>query len=377
MPEILGPQILLDKALPVGVDGTRIAEWALRDGVTYGELINQVAVAVGDKNEELARKWGWLFSLTEENFMEYEDGGAVTAAPDITDLDRPDPTKGSTLGHMIDLRVYGIGIGGTRRYFRDARRAKVVASIRAALRKLEWRFEQKLLTRAFTNTEKAIGSAGYDVPFVRGTGGNVDYSPPAWDGDAFDSSHDHFLGFNSSTGGVTHATMLNGLAETLQEHGHDAPYDAIVSRADITSYAALTKFVELVDIANLVLIDRGGETSGNQLFAQGRWEMGHFGDFQSDYGLIRLKATARLATGYAGLYKSYGSLAADNSLAARVHPENGFGMYLVPETTNNDQYPIKQLDVEMEYGIGVGMDRTNGAVGYLVAGGAWANPTVS
>jgi hypothetical protein len=31
----------------------------------------------------------------------------------------------------------------------------------------------------------------------------------------------------------------------------------------------------------------------------------------------------------------------------------------------------------MEYGISVGMDRTNGAAALLVAGGAWTNPTIS
>jgi hypothetical protein len=55
----------------------------------------------------------------------------------------------------------------------------------------------------------------------------------------------------------------------------------------------------------------------------------------------------------------------------------GFGAYVVPETTPDDDYPVKQLDVEFEFGVGVGMDRTNGAAGLLVAGGSWADATIS
>lgn len=375
MAEVLGPLNLLDKALPTGVDGTRLAEWAMEDGITYGELANQIALALGDANQELVRRWGWLFAITEEIFMEYENGGSVTPMPELTDMDKPEPLMGTTIGHMIDLRYYGQGVGGSKRFFQRVRSAKIRAAISNIVRRAVWRFEQRLLTRLFTNTENAIGSAGYDVPFVRGTGGNVDFAPPAWEGEAFTTSHDHFLGFNLSTP-LTFADMLNGLAETLQEHGHEAPYRATVARADIASYAALTKFVELVGISG-VIIDRGGETSGNQMFRQANWQMGHFGDFQSDYGPIELHATARVPTAYASLVKSYGQLDQRNPLAVRVHPARGFGLMVVPETTPDDDFPVKQLDVDFEFGVGVGMDRTNGVVGFLVAGGSYVNPAIS
>ena len=375
MAEVLGPITLLDKALPTGVDGTRIAEWAMRDGVTYGELANMLALALGDANQELVNRWGWLMYLTEEMFMEYENGGSVTALPELTDVDRPEPLKGTTLGHMIDLKAYGQAIGGSRRYMRDVRSAKINAAISSIVRRGVWRFEQLLLTRWFTNTENAIGSAGYDVPFVRGTGGNVDFAPPAWGGEAFTTSHTHYIAVDSDSEGFDQ--MLLELAETIQEHGHEPPYTAVVSRTDIASYAALTKFVEIIDVPGLLTIDRGAESSGNQLFRTGSRMMGHFGDYQSDYGLIELRATARVPTGYAGLCKSYGQLDGRNPLAVRVHPSQGFGFFVVPETLPNDDTPIKQLDVEFEFGVGVGMDRTNGAACYRVADNTWANPTIS
>lgn len=379
MAEIIGHLNLIEAALPTGVDGTRLAQWALRDGITWPELANMVSLSLAQANQDLVRKWGWLFFLTEEPMMEYEQGGSVTPMPEFTDEDRPQATKGSTIGHMIDLHAYGDAVGGTRRYFRDARRAKITAAINTIVRRGVWRFEQKLLSRWLTNTENGVGSTGYDVPFVRGTGGNVNFAPPAYEGEAFTTSHDHYLGYNSSTEGVSFDDMLNGLGETLQEHGHEPPFRAIVSRSDVSSYAALSDYVQMVNVPGLI-IDRGGATTGNELFRVApQWQGGHFGDFQSDYGLIELFATARIATGYAGLCKSYGQLDARNPLAVRVHPDLGFGFMLVPETVPDvpGLPPVKQLDIEFEFGVSVGMDRTNGAAALLVAGGAWANPTIS
>jgi hypothetical protein len=374
MTEVLGPQTLLAKALPTGWDGTRIAEWKTREGITYQELASKMALALSSFNSELAARWAPFYFLTEELAMEYANGGSVTEAPDITDVDDPDALGGTTIGHMLPLRVYGGAIGGTKRYFRDARVAKINADVSVNVKRLEWRFEKKLLTRMFTNTENTIGSSGYDVPFVRGTGGTVDFAPPAYGGEAFTTAHDHFLGFATASYGF--GDMLDGLAETLQEHGHEAPYSAIVSRADIASYLALTKFIEIVD-PRILMIDRAAATTGPQFFSRAQRTFGHFGDFQSSYGLIELYASYRVPTAYAGLYKSYGNGDGRNPIAIRVHPDTGFGAYIVPETALDNQYPIKKLNIEMEYGVGVGMDRTNGAVGYLVSGGTYANPTIS
>jgi hypothetical protein len=374
MAEVLGPQTLLAKALPTGWDATRITEWRTRDGISYGELANQLALALGAFNQEMVTDWGWLFGITEEIAMEYEQGGSVTEMPDITDVDKPEAIQGTTIGHMIDLKVYGQGVGGTRRYFRDARSAKINAAIATLVRRGRWRFEKKLLTRWFTNTENAIGSAGYDVPFVRGTGGVVDYAPPAFDGEAFTTSHDHYLGVDSDTYGYD--GVLDQLAETLQEHGFNPPFTALVARADVASYMALTNFVEVVDPV-VQIIDRAGATSGNQFYTPGQRAFGLLGYYQGEYGLVEVRFTNRVPTAYAGMCKSFGSLAASNPLAVRVHPDTGFGAYVVPETTPDDDYPVKQLDVEMEFGVGVGMDRTNGAAAYLSAAGTWSNPTIS
>ncbi len=374
MAEVLGPMTLLNKALPIGVDGARLAEWAMRDGVTYAQLAQQVALALGDANQALIAKWGWLFFITEELMMEYENGGTVNDMDELTDVDKPVAIHGTTIGHMLPLRYYGQGIGGSKRYFRDVRSAQIRAAISAIVKRGVNRFEKRLLTRFFDSDEEAIGSAGYSVPFVHSTGGAVDYQPPQYDGKTFLSSHDHFVGYNSATP-KTFADVLNGGAEHLAEHGHMAPFTALVSRTDIATYGALTKFVEIVD--NVIsVIDRGGTSSGPQYFTNGQRDLGRIGYFQSDSGLIELVASARIPTGYTGMTKSYGQLDSRNALAVRVHPARGFGLAVVPETTNDIEFPVKQLDVDLEFGVGVGMDRTNGFCGYLVSGGTWTDPSI-
>ncbi len=376
MAEVLGPQTILAKALPTGVDGVRIAQWKLRSGRTWQQVVSDLALALGDFNQEMAARWSWLYYLTDELMLEYPDGGSVTPLQEITDVDKVDSVHGTTIGHMIDLIAYGGAIGGSKRFFRDAREAQLMAQIKVIIDRARWRWEKKLLERWLTNTENAVGS-GYDVPFVRGTGGNVDFTPPAYQGEAFASSHDHYLGFNASTP-KTFADVLNGLAETLQEHGHVPPYIAMVSRADIATYRALADFIQMVS-PSVMAVDRGGATSGAIYMQRGAGmdEFGEFGGFQSDYGEIRLRATSRIPTGYAGLAKSYGANDARNPLAVRVHPDVGYGAYVVPETSGDNDYPIKQVNVEFEFGVSVGQDRTNGAAGYLVAGGAWVNPSIS
>lgn len=373
MAEVLGPMTLLNKALPTGVDGTRLAEWAMRDGVTYGQLANQVALALGEANSQLVTKWGWLFSITEELTMEYGQGGAVNPMDELTDVDKPVAVHGQTIGHMLPLRYYGQGIGGSKRYFRDARSAVIRAAISVIVNKGIWRFEQTLLGRFFDSDEQAIGAAGFSVPFVHGTGGSVDYAPPAFDGTVFLTSHDHFIGYATASNQMDE--VLEGLAATLAEHGHPSPYRALVSRADIALFNALTNKVIMVD--GRLQIDRGGNTSGPMFFETGQNTIDRIGSYQSSLGLIDLYATSRIPTGVVGMTKSYGQLDARNALAVRVHPQRGFGLAVVPETTPDDDFPIKQLDVDFEFGVGVGADRSNGAVGFLVAGGVYVDPVIA
>jgi hypothetical protein len=365
MAEILGAMDILNKALPTGADGTRLAQWELRANRTFGDYMQDVARAL------------WLAFITEEQLFEYMTGGSVTATPIATDLDVPDLSHAETISHMIDLFPRVETIGGTKYFFRDGREATMTAAIRSKVDRLSWAFEQTLLNRLFLPTEAAIGSSGYNVGFTYGTTGNVDFTPPAFGGEAFASSHSHYLGIDSDSYGYDDA--LNQMSEHLEEHGHVAPFTAIVSRADVASYHALPDFVEPLD-NSVVIVDRGTTTAdtGAALFSRNvDREMGVIGGFNSEYGHIELRATNRVPTTYLGLCKSYGMNNERNPLAIRVHPEVGFGAQITAFSGETDIERIKKMLIEFEFGIGVGNDRTNGVAGYLVSGGVWANPTIT
>jgi hypothetical protein len=375
MAEILGAMTVVQRALPTGVDGTKLAEWQMREGQTFGAFVNQLGAAVGSFNQELARNWGYLFSLTEDLMVEYPDGGSVSELAEITDQSDRDAVHGSTIGHMIDLKAYGGAVGGSKRYFRDARQAQINSTISVIMNQARWRFEKALLTRLMTDTENAIGSAGYDVPLVKGSG-SVAYTPPAYSGAAFTSSHNHFIAIN--TGSKTYADAFNELAEHLAEHGHTAPFIAHVSVANVDTIAALTKFVQFVAPV-VTTIDRGSETTGNQMYASGQPTIfgGTIGYYQSKHGLVEIRASNRVPSGWVNVVKSYGQLDGRNPLAVRVHPQVGFGAFLVTETTTDSQWPVKKVSIEFEFGVGIGADRTNGANAKVYAGGSWANPAIS
>jgi hypothetical protein len=371
MAEVLGYLTLQDKALPVGQDGTRIAQWEMRKGLTFEAFAGQVSSALAATNAAMAAKWGWLFYITDEIAFEYPNGGSVTPMTELTDVDNPAPIKGTTIGHMIDLHYYGEAVGGTWRYFRDVRPAQIEAEITAIVNRGIWRFEQKLLGRFFASTETAIGSSGYNVPFVHSTGGAVDFAPPSYDGSTFTTSHDHFIGYNAST----MADVLEGLVATLAEHGHQPPYTALVSRTDSALFGALANKVVLVDTGAQVI--RGGLTSGPTYYAEGTQTLERIGKYQSTLGQIDLIASARIPTGLVGLAKSYGNNNPQNPLYVRVHPQGGFGFSIIPSPSDHRFFPIQQVDVDLEFGVGVGRDRTNGAVGFLVAGGSYTDGTIS
>lgn len=365
-------------ALPTGLDPTRLAQWRVgRDGRSYDQLRSDVVAGLEGVNREILSTWGDLLYVTTDDYVEYQDGGGTGDMADVTELDRVEPQRGETKAHMFDLREKGDAIGGSEKYFRDAREELIRASLAGLVQRGRNTLEKSILTRALTNTVNTLGTSGYDMPFANASG-TVSWTPPMWGGKTFTTSHNHFLGYDSGSS-KTFADVLDGLAATLHEHGHSAPFTAYVSEADVTTYRGLTNYVRPLRFT----IDKGGATSGNQLYMAG--SMGEqpnaggrmVGMYDTAYGEVELRATNRIPTGYAFMYRSYGVNDPRNPIWVRVHPQVGFGFYIKEIPSYSTTYPVKTIEVRIEYGVGVGRDRTNGANGYLVSGGTWANPTIS
>lgn len=382
--DIKGVLTTLNHALPAGVDGGRVAIWRLRQGRTYADVRSDIANALDAINAELLTSWSDFVTITTEDFVEYPNGGSISDMPKLTDLDRPQPRKGTTIGHMIDLWRRGDGIGGSETFFRDTREAVILAALRNVVQSGRNVIEKDILTRAMTTTENQLGTSGYDVPFANGnpnSGSGYIYTPPQWGGKVFTSSHNHYLGLDSGT--YNFGDLLSQLAGTVNEHGYDGPYVAYVSEADVTTYRALTDHIKFVAPV-IGEIDRGGATSGAQYFkkqnigsvpATGGRSIGYY---DSGYGEIELRATNRIPTKYALLYKSFGPNDPRNPLALRVHPDVMFGFRIKEIPSFDTTWPIKEIDIEVEYGVSCGINRTIAAAGWVSSGvSTYTNPTIS
>lgn len=381
MADLKGILTQLNHALPTGVDPTRLAQWRLRDGVTYQQIRNRLATELTALNAELLQSWGDMIYITELDYLEYRNGGSIADMPDITDLDRAEATKASTIAHSIDLRVKGDGVGGSERFWRDARAAVIKANLDEKKQKGRQTIEKAILTRATNDGDNLVGSSGYDTAFANASA-TFSYTPPAYGGNTFDSTHTHFVGYNSAS--LDHGDMVNGLAKHVAEHGHTGMLKALVAEADIASYYALgDRFIQPT-AGQTTIIDRGGQSSGvTSMFSNDDYGMRppggsyYVGKYLSDAGVVRVYGTARIPTGYAFVYNAYGINDERNSLAMRVHPTVGFGFYIKETPSEGTTYPIKHIQVEIEYGLSVNAGRTNGAAGYLVSGGVWVDPTIA
>lgn len=376
MADYTGVLTTLSHALPTGIDPTRLAQWRMRNGRSYEAVRSDIAAALDGVNSDILSAWGGLVYVTTEDYVEYQDGGGTGDMIDVTDLDRVEPKRGETKGHMIDLREKGDAIGGTEKFFRDARESVITASVAGMVQRGRNTLEKDILNRAMTNTVNAVGSAGYDLPFANASA-TVTWTPPAYGGASFASSHTHFTGYDS--GSLNIGSMLTDLASEVHEHGHAGPFDAYVSEADVSTIRGLTNYVQPVRFQ----VERGGETSGNRYFTNGEMTgMAPSGGrmiglYDSGYGEISLHSTNRIPSGFALVFKSYGINDPRNPIWIRVHPEVGFGFFMKEIPSYSTTYPVKTIEVRAEYGLSVGRDRTNGAVGKLVSGGAYGNPTIS
>lgn len=379
MTEVAGVLTTLSNQIPAGIDPSRFMQWRLNEGRTYGEVRSMIAAAMQGLNAELLAAWGDLIYVTPDDSFEYPNGGAVTDLPEITEVGNPDANKGTTIGHMIDLKPRGGKIGGTWRFFRDTREAIIMAAVSDLIQRGRQTFEKSLLQRAMAKAETTLGTSGYAVGFCNANPGTLQYVPPTWQGKAFDTSHTHYLGYDS--GSKSAGDMLDGLVGTVQEHGHSGPYIAYVSETDVITYRALPNFVKpLTD--RVIMVDRGGSTTGAELFQRGMVMAPpvsggrYFGNYISPYGEVELRSLNYLTTGRALVYKSYGANNAQNPMAVRIHPDVGFGFFIREKLTGQELWPVEEIGIEIEYGIAANAKRTAGASGLLVSGGAFADPAL-
>ncbi len=376
---LLGARALIDLAIPTGLDGAEILKFQLQDGRTAQQVIAEAAAMIGNINEELNAQYGGLWQITEEQYARYAQGEAARSeTPLKAEFKRADGVRAAEIGHMLRLLDYEDAVEWTPLYLRRAYPTQITADLQLIADRWRNRVDKDVIARALTNTEHAIGSLGYDVPWAIGTGVNVAYIPPQFGATIFDSTHTHFVVKDLDSDGYD--DLIEAMMAHLREHGHRGTLTALVAFDDVASYSAFSTSGEFVELnpAGLQIIAgsssapvrvASGETDGipGELF--GYWKSKH-------YGLCELRSHSRVPTGYALMTKSYGVGSPRNGLAVRTEPGIGFGLRVSPQVTSSINPELDYIKFEATHGVGV-WDRTNGVAGYIASGAStWSNPSI-
>jgi hypothetical protein len=376
---VLGVRSAIDLATPTGIDALKVFEFTvLRSPQTAQQLLQEAAGAVGALNESLIQEYGGLLFVTEDMFSFTRQGETTRQQTDKkAEYSAPDPKRSSLIGSMLPYEKYYDSLGWTPDYLVDAFPAQVAADIQFLTERWRNRFEFEVVKRMLTNTEIAIGSAGYSVPWAIGTSTNVNLTPPQYGAKVFDTTHTHFVVKNDSTGGIDYDDLIESMVDEMRHHGYRGRLSLLISENDAATVMALSRFSELVPQEVKFV---GGNTGSPISFATGEYE-GVPGDLVGYYrslkGLVEVRVNLRFPTGYAFMTRPLGLNNSQNGLAVRVHPSRGFGLSFEPDIKNIYNPRLDKVDCEAWFGVGVN-NRLNGVAGYIAAGAAsWVNPTDS
>lgn len=365
---VLGTHDLKDLVLPTLWDQTYLQNVRLQGNRTFNELMAEIQAGIGDFNQnDLLNQphYSGLLAVQDTPEVEYATG-STGGVQQFVDYKVPDPIRGATTGHLLPRNVWMRTLGWTLMWMQRARQEQIDADLRSMFTDIRVHFQKLALIRFFKSTAVTIGNSGKSVPFADGGTADSTYVPyTSMRGSTFASSHSHFL----RQAATLTTTLVNDAVATLWEHGHDAPYNAIIPLADIGTWSALANYRPIA-WANL---SYNNNTTVRANLSELSGDI--FGYYESPYGLVALWATPFLSTGYYGIYKSYGGLDARNPLRMYINPAVGAGWNVAQGLYINAPQHLAVLMAE--YDIGVGEDRTNGVAVLNAASGNYIDPTIT
>lgn len=377
---LLGARALIDRAIGTGLDATEILKFELQDGRTAEQVIGEAAAMIGDLNQQLLNQYGGLAYITERQWARYANGeSSRSETPVKSEFKRADGVRASMIGHMLPLVDYEDAVEWTPLYLRRAYGDDITADLQLITDRWRNRVDKDIITRALTNTENAIGSAGYDVGWAIGTGMNVNFIPPQHGATIFSSSHTHYVVKDDST--LDYDDLVEAMMGQMRHHGHTGTLSLLVAYDDAAEYSAFTSAGLFVPLEPAQIQVVAGSTSAPVRITQGTTD-GIPGDLigywkSPIYGLAEIRTHARIPTDYAFMTKSYGINNPRNGLAIRTEAGVGFGLMVTPQRSQSINPELDFIKFEATHGVGVN-DRINGVAGYIANSAAsWVNPTIN
>lgn len=385
MTDILGPRAVQHIAMPSAIDEAYVMKYTLRDGSSAAQAVAASAAAIGMANEEIRRRYGNYFYVTDEIYAFSRQAVNSGMTPLAVEYVQPRGRKGAITGWMLAIEKYTDALEWTPEYIARANMNMLAADTLEISEGWFNRFDYEWWTRILLDNEVSVG-AGYAPPWAIGTGTNTDLIPTPYLSKTFTSSHSHFNVANHSS--VTWASLFDALMEDMLEHGlqstPDSPFDLFVpdNATDLAEIAALDGFVPLIP-GNMTVVSSGADNPRNPfIFTAGVVEgtpgtlIGYF--LSELKGVARIFKNNRVPTNYCAIMKGYGFNNPLNPVAIRTDPvTGGFGMTVNPVVTNIANPKLEKVVFEAEFGVNIN-NRLAGGAGYIYAGATtWSDPTVT
>jgi hypothetical protein len=315
-----------------------------------------------------------LCSWTDQPDLEYRVGTS-NGMSEFTEFGRADPQRSQTTGHMLPLKAYDRNLQWTWSYLRDARMSQLQADIADAIKDVRDTWRQKILTRLLQRGDdsgalKGLGAGGLSPGFATTAGSTgVDFTPPSMGGTVFANTHEHYYAL---AGGAFTNAVFTDAKDELREHGHEPPYEFLIGPADEAAVRLLTNTYQVG--SDLVKYGMTQDLATLQIGATdtvGSYYIGTNSDFA-------IRVVRGIPQYYGFAFKSYGQGSQRNPLKIRFHKGTTTPQVIaMPDpVASNGRDPLNSLMLFLEFGVGVGMDRTNGTPRY-VNNATWSDGTVT
>lgn len=364
-----------DLVMHDGWDSGELEKFRLQDGTTFAQITAEMNAALMAVSAELYNDplWSSLVSYQERPEVSYVVGSS-NGFNRFTEYGRPDPQRAETQGHMLPLLPYDRALGWTWDYMRKARMYQIEADIADAIKDARDRWRVSILTRLLQRGDDSgasygLGTGGYSPGFATAAAStSVDYTPPSYGGTSFDSDHEHYVGIS---GGAFTTAVFTDAKNELREHGHEPPYEFIIGTADESTVRGLNGFVRVDEslVAYGAMQDRARLPWGAD--SNGGYYIGTIDDFA-------VRVVRGVPQYYGFGWKSYGPNSQRNPLRIRVQqnepPRPMVRAFPDPRSGAGAVYPLQYMMLFMEFGVGVGPDRTNGTARF-VNNATWADGT--
>lgn len=369
-----GPRDSRDLVMLTGWDAAELKKIQLQDGTTLDSVVAMMNAGLGAFSAEVQSDplWSSLVSYTDQPDLEYRIG-ASNGFSDFTEYGRPDAHRADTEGHMLPLRAYDRGLGWTWDYLRKARMSQLEADVADAIQDARDKVRVQALTRVLkrgddSGAKNGLGSSGYSPGFATAAAStSVDFTPPQYAGNSFTSDHEHYVGI--AGGNYTNAVFSDAKAE-LREHGHEPTYEFWISSVDESTIKGLSDFTKAGDSLVAYGANQDLAQLTNAADSPGSYYIGTIHDFA-------VRVVPGMPQYYGFGFKSYGPNSQRNPL--RIRLQKGVSQFAASAMVDPRQgatHPIQFMMLFMEFGVGVGQDRTNGTARY-VNNATWADGTPS